>query len=78
MEEESWRGNYGGVIIEEAARRRQPGKGSQEEAARRLQETPRSVSLSVSVSVPILLLELNLFKGPRRPHAAGQRLRDPR
>mgnify|MGYP002805982190 CR=1 FL=1 len=32
---------HGGVIIEKAARMRQPGEGSQEEAARRHQETPR-------------------------------------
>ena len=90
IEEELWRR----VIIEEAARRRQPGKGSQEEAARRRhQETPRrrqeaapkgsqeatrSVFLSVSASVPILLLLLCVFKGPRCLRAARQRLRDPR
>ena len=81
-------------MIEEAARRRQSGGGSQEapgDTQRRQvafgrhqrapggsQEAPRSVSVSVSGSVPILLLLLNVFEGPRHMRAAGQRLRDPR
>ena len=40
MEGELWTMNHGEVIIEEAGRRRrQPGEGSQEDAARRPKET---------------------------------------
>ena len=81
VEEESWRRNHGGgtlsmhhggVIIEEAARRRQSGgipEGSQE-ADRKHPDLYLCLCL-------FLYQLLNVFKGPRRLSAAGQRLRDP-
>ena len=41
MTRESWRMDHVGVIIEDAARRRQPGRGNQEEAGRKHKERPR-------------------------------------
>ena len=86
---EEWR-QPGGGSQEEAVRRRQlegtrrhPGGTKKHPGGTRRhpegsQEAPRSVSVSVFVSVPILLLLLCVFKGPRRLRAVGQRLRDPR
>ena len=69
---------------EEAARRHPESSGGAQEAPRRhqqapggSQEAPRPVSVSVSASVPKLLLLL-IFKSLWRLPTAGLRLQDPR
>ena len=85
MEGESWSMHHGGGIMEEVTQespevprstRRHPGGTTRHPGGS--QESPRSESVSVFVSVPILLLLLGAFEGPTRLRAAGQRLRDPR
>ena len=82
IEEAGRRRQPGGGSQEEAARRH-PGSHQEAPGGTRkhpggCQKAPRSVSASVRVSGPILLLFQNVLKGPGRLHAAGQRLRDPR
>ena len=80
MEDASWRMHHGGVNIEEASRRRQLGGGSQEAGGTRRhpggsQDAPRSVSVSVFVSVPTPALLQCAFRpeAPVRSRTAFER-----
>ena len=72
---EPWRMHHGGIIMEEAT-----GGDSQEEALRRRQpgvtrrhpDGPRSVSVSVTVSVQILLHLLGWEPRNYTPHRSGE------